>query len=76
MLITVGLLGLLATLDPLRPVVFLLVLRTERARINGIYFLVGWAAALAILFTAGYVAFDAGRRGRGQVRPSRAGCRP
>jgi hypothetical protein len=63
-LITVGLLGLLATLDPLRPVVFLLVLRTERARANGIYFLVGWALALAVLFTTGYLAFNARGSGR------------
>ena len=60
MLITVGALGLLSSLDPLRPVVFLLLLRTDRARLNAIGFLVGWAIATAALFTVGFVAFDAG----------------
>ena len=64
MLISVGLLGLLASLDPIRPVVFVLVLRTERARLNAIGFLVGWAVALAVLFAAGFFAFDAGASGR------------
>ncbi len=64
MLITVGLLGLLASLDPLRPAIFVLVLRTEQGRLNAIGFLVGWAAALAVLFVAAFVAFDAGATGR------------
>jgi hypothetical protein len=63
-LITVGLLGLLASLDPLRPAVFVMVLRTDRGRINAIGFLVGWAFALAVLFTAGFVAFNAGAADR------------
>ena len=64
MLIAVGLLGLLASLDPVRPAVFVMVLRTDRARINAIGFLVGWALALALLFTAGFVAFNAGAADR------------
>ena len=64
MLISVGLLGLLASLDPLRPVVFLLVLRTDRARLNAIGFLVGWLLALAVLFVAAFAAFNAGDSGQ------------
>lgn len=63
-LITVGVLGLLAALNPLRPVVFLLVLGTDRAHDNGVYFLLGWATALTVVFTAVFVAFDSGAGGR------------
>jgi hypothetical protein len=55
MLITLVLLGFLASLDPLRPVVFVLVLRTKR--INALAFLVGWAAALSLLFVVVFVLF-------------------
>ena len=54
-LISVILLGILASLDPLRPVVFVLVLRTRR--INALAFLVGWAAALSLLFVVVFVLF-------------------
>jgi hypothetical protein len=64
LLITVTLLGLLASLDPLRPVVFVLVLGTKRARVNAIGFLVGWSLALAVLFAVGFAAFNAGASGR------------
>src|SRR6188472_4109598 len=60
MLISVALLGLLASLDPLRPAVFVMVLRTTRARINAIGFLIGWSLALAGLFSAGFFVFDGG----------------
>ena len=50
LLISVIVLGVLASLDPLRPVVFVLVLRTRR--VNAIAFLAGWALALSVLFTA------------------------
>ena len=53
-LISVILLGILASLDPLRPVVFVLVLRTRR--INALAFLVGWAVALSLLFVVVFVA--------------------
>jgi hypothetical protein len=63
-LITVGILGLLASLDPLRPVVFVLVLRTEKGPRNGVGFFIGWALALAVLFTVAVFAFGAGASGR------------
>ncbi|MET0580104.1 MAG: GAP family protein, partial [Ilumatobacteraceae bacterium] len=46
---------ILASLDPLRPVVFVLVLRTKR--INALAFLVGWAIALSLLFVVVFVLF-------------------
>jgi hypothetical protein len=52
-LISVVALGVLALLDPLRPVVFVLVLRTNR--INATAFLVGWALALSVLFVGVFV---------------------
>ena len=55
MLISVILLGILAPLDPLRPVVFVLVLHTKR--INALAFLIGWAAALSLLFVVVFVVF-------------------
>ena len=48
LLISVVVLGVLAALNPLRPVVFVLVLRTRR--VNAIAFLAGWALALSVLF--------------------------
>ena len=54
MLISVVVLGVLASLDPLRPVVFLLVLRTRL--VNAIAFLAGWTLALSILFVIVFVA--------------------
>lgn len=48
------LLGVLASIDPLRPAVFALVLSTRRS--NALAFLFGWAAALALLFGLAYVA--------------------
>ncbi len=48
LLISVIVLGVLAALNPLRPVVFVLVLRT--GRVNAIAFLAGWALALSVLF--------------------------
>ena len=53
MLISVIVLGILASLDPLRPVVFLLVLHTQL--VNAIAFLVGWTAALSLLFVLVFV---------------------
>ena len=54
-LISVIVLGILASLDPLRPVVFLLVLRTQL--VNAIAFLVGWTLAMSLLFVIVFVTF-------------------
>jgi hypothetical protein len=59
MLISVAALGLLASLDPLRPAVFVMVLRPEQARVNAISFLIGWSLALAALFSIGFAASHA-----------------
>ena len=48
----------------MRPVVFVLVLRTDQGRLNAIGFFVGWALALASLFSLAFVAFDGGVSGR------------
>ncbi len=54
MLISVVVLGVLASLNPLRPAVFVLVLRTQF--VNAIALLAGWAVALSVLFIIVYVA--------------------
>ena len=54
MLISVVVLGVLASLNPLRPAVFVLVLRTQF--VNAIALLIGWAVALSLLFIIVYVA--------------------
>jgi hypothetical protein len=67
-LISVVVLGVLASLDPLRPAVFVLVLRTQL--VNAIAFLAGWTVALLLLFVIVCVALagdlsaglDAGQR--------------
>lgn len=48
------LLGILASIDPLRPAVFALVLSTKRP--NALAFLAGWAVALSLLFGLAFVA--------------------
>ena len=60
MLITVALLGLLATLDPIRPVVFVLVLRTDQALVNAVALLIGWTVSLTVLFLVGFLLSGAG----------------
>jgi len=52
-LISMLLLGVLASIDPLRPAAFALVLATRRQ--NGVAFLIGWAAALSVLFGLAFV---------------------
>ena len=64
MLISIGVLGLVSSLDPLRPMDFVMLLRTERARLNAIGFLVGWAIATAVLFGVGLALFNHGASGR------------
>lgn len=58
MLISVIVLGVLALLDPLRPVVFVLVLRSNR--LNATALLIGWAVALSALFATVFVLASAG----------------
>jgi Sap, sulfolipid-1-addressing protein len=55
LLISLVVLGILASLDPLRPVVFVMVLRTDR--INAVAFLAGWGLALSALFSVVFVIF-------------------
>ena len=57
MLISVAVLGLVAALDPLRPVLFVLVLRTQL--VNAIAFLAGWTLALSLLFVIVFATFAA-----------------
>jgi hypothetical protein len=72
-LISVALLGLLAALDPIRPVVFVLVLRTERALVNAVALLIGWALSLTVLFLVGFLISDAGDSSGPSARhPTRA----
>jgi Sap, sulfolipid-1-addressing protein len=54
-LISVVVLGVLASLDPLRPAVFVLVLQTQF--VNAIAFLAGWTLALSLLFVIVFVTF-------------------
>ena len=58
LLITVLLLGILASLSPSTIVVFILVLATTRARVNAAAFLIGWTVSLVAVFLA--AAFVAG----------------
>ena len=72
MIFTVALLGVLAALDPIRPVVFVLVLRTEGAIVNAIALLIGWAVSLTVLFLIGFAISDAGNQaGRSSRHPTR-----
>src|SRR5579862_432401 len=48
-------LGLLASLSPATIVVFILLLGTARARVNGVAFLTGWTTSLTVVFVAGYL---------------------
>lgn len=57
MLVSMLLLGVLASIDPLRPAAFALVLSTRRQ--NGVAFLIGWGAALSVLFGLAFVALGA-----------------
>jgi hypothetical protein len=54
LIITVLLLGLLASISPSTIVVFILMLATTRARANGGAFLIGWSVSLIIVFAASY----------------------
>ena len=52
--ITLALLGLLASVSPSTIAVFILLLATARARINAAAFLIGWSVSLIIVFAASY----------------------
>lgn len=54
LIITVLLLGLLASISPSTIVVFILMLSTTRARANAGAFLIGWSVSLVIVFAASY----------------------
>jgi len=55
LVITILLLGLLASLSPATIVVFLLLLATTRAKVNAAAFLIGWTVSLVIVFSVSYV---------------------
>src|SRR6187401_3109114 len=61
------LLGLMASLSPVTIVVFILLLRTNRARVNAFGFLVGWGVSLAVVIAASYAigSTRASQRGSG-----------
>jgi hypothetical protein len=52
--ITIALLGLLASVSPSTIIVFILLLDTTQARVNAAAFLIGWSISLIIVFTASY----------------------
>ncbi len=54
LIITVLLLGLLASISPSTIVVFILLLATTRATANAGAFLIGWSVSLVIVFAASY----------------------
>jgi hypothetical protein len=53
-MVSVLLLGLMASLSPATIVVFIVLLGTARARVNAIAFLIGWAISLTVVFAGGY----------------------
>jgi hypothetical protein len=55
LLITVLVLGVLASLSPSTLVVFILLLATRRARVNAAAFLIGWSISLTFVFAASYM---------------------
>jgi hypothetical protein len=54
LVITIALLGLLASLSPSTIVVFILLLTTTRARLNAAAFLIGWSVSLVSVFAVSY----------------------
>jgi hypothetical protein len=54
LVITIALLGLLASVSPSTIVVFILLLATARARVNAAAFLIGWGISLTIVFAVSY----------------------
>jgi hypothetical protein len=54
LVVTILLLGLLASLSPATIVVFILLLATTRAKVNAAAFLIGWSVSLVIVFGVSY----------------------
>ena len=54
LVITIVVLGLLASVSPTTIVVFILLLATTRARVNAVAFLIGWIVSLVIVFAVSY----------------------
>jgi hypothetical protein len=54
LVITIALLGLLASMSPSTIVVFILLLTAARARVNAAAFLIGWSVSLIIVFAVSY----------------------
>jgi Sap, sulfolipid-1-addressing protein len=54
LVITIALLGLLASVSPSTLVVFILLLATVRARVNAAAFLIGWSISLTVVFAVSY----------------------
>ena len=54
LVITIVLLGLLASVSPSTLIVFILLLATTRARVNAAAFLIGWSLSLIVVFAASY----------------------
>ena len=65
LVITIALLGLLASVSPSTIIVFILLLATTRARVNAAAFLIGWSISLIIVFAVSYAV--------GGVRATRQG---
>jgi Sap, sulfolipid-1-addressing protein len=63
LILTILVLGLLASLSPSTIVVFILLLRTNRARVNAAAFLIGWSVSLVVVFLISY-AFGGTRTAR------------
>jgi Sap-like sulfolipid-1-addressing protein len=55
LILSILLMGLVASLSPITIVVFILVLESARAGVNATAFLVGWTASLTVVFTLGYL---------------------
>lgn len=54
LIISVVVLGLLASVSPSTIVVFILLLATTRASVNAVAFMIGWGVSLTIVFAASY----------------------
>jgi FtsH-binding integral membrane protein len=54
LVVTILLLGLLASLSPATIVVFILLLATTRAKVNAAAFLIGWSVSLVVVFSVSY----------------------
>ena len=56
LVITIALLGLLASVSPSTIVVFILLLATTRPTVNAAAFLIGWSVSMIIVFAVSYAA--------------------